>query len=147
MRHRGWPAVAVLSVVMLALVGCGGGGSTVGVTLSEFAVVPAETTASAGEVTFEATNDGPNDPHELVVVRTDLDINSLPTRDDGGVDEDGEGIEIIGEIEEFEVGATQSASFDLEAGSYALICNLVEEEEGGLEAHYKEGMRAAFTVE
>lgn len=147
MRHRGWPVLAVLSVVMLALVGCGGGGSTVGVTLQEFAVVPAEATASAGEVTFEATNEGPNDPHELVVIRTDLDINSLPTRDDGGVDEDGEGIEIIGEIEEFEVGATQSASFDLEAGSYALICNLVEEEEGGLESHYQEGMRAAFTVE
>lgn len=147
MRHRGWPVVVALSVVMLALVGCGGGGSNVGVTLQEFAVVPAETTASAGEVTFEATNDGPNDPHELVVIRTDLDINSLPTKDDGSVDENGEGVEIVGEIEGFEVGGTESAAFDLEAGSYALICNLVEEEEGGLESHYQEGMRAAFTVE
>lgn len=147
MRQRGWPIAVVLSVVMLALVGCGGGGSTVGVTLQEFAVVPAEATASAGSVTFEATNEGPNDPHELVVIKTDLDINALPTKDDGSVDENGEGIELIGEIEEFEVGASESAAFDLEAGSYALICNLVEEEAGALESHYQEGMRAGFTVD
>jgi hypothetical protein len=36
---------------------------------------------------------------------------------------------------------------DLDAGSYALICNIVEEEEGEPEAHYAEGMRADFTVE
>jgi hypothetical protein len=34
---------------------------------------------------------------------------------------------------------------DLDAGNYALICNIWEEEEQ--EAHYVMGMRSAFTVD
>lgn len=140
------PAMAL--VMTLALAGCGGGEeTTVEVTLQEFAVLPAQDTVPAGSVTFEATNEGPNDPHELVVIRTDLAPESLPTTEEGSVDEEGEGIEIIGEIEEFPVGETESATFDLEAGDYVLICNLVEEEEGEIEAHYALGMRIGFTVE
>jgi hypothetical protein len=37
--------------------------------------------------------------------------------------------------------------FDLKPGKYALICNLVEIEQGKLESHYQEGMRAAITVQ
>jgi hypothetical protein len=37
---------------------------------------------------------------------------------------------------------------DLESGSYVLICNIVEKEEGGeVESHYQNGMRTEFTVE
>lgn len=43
------------------------------------------------------------------------------------------------------MGETQSATFDLVAGTYVLLCNIYEEEEQ--EAHYAEGMRVAFTVE
>jgi hypothetical protein len=81
-----------------------------------------------------------------VVIKTDLAADALPTSEEGAVDEAGSGIEVIGEIEEFEPGETQSATFDLEAGSYVLICNVVEEEDGEKEAHYKLGMRTAFTV-
>jgi uncharacterized cupredoxin-like copper-binding protein len=142
-------AVAAIAVVLVAgLTACGGDeGSTVEVTLQEFAVLPSVASTGAGSVTFEATNDGPNDPHELVVIRTDLDVNALPTTPEGAVDEAGEGIEVIGEIEEFDPGTTESATFELEAGSYALVCNIVEEEEGETEAHYSLGMRASFTVE
>jgi uncharacterized cupredoxin-like copper-binding protein len=131
----------------LALSSCGGGGGTVDITLQEFSVLPAQDSAPAGEVTFEATNDGPDDNHELVVIRTDLAAEELPTAEDGSVDEAGEGIEVIGEIEEFPPGETQSATFDLEAGNYVLICNVVEEHEGEIEAHYSLGMRTGFTVE
>jgi hypothetical protein len=117
------------------------------VTLQEFAVLPAQASVEAGEVSFEVENTGPNDPHELVVIRTDLAPDALPTTEDGAVDEQGEGIEVIGEIEEFPPGEARSGTFDLEAGSYVLICNVVEEEEGGHEAHYAEGMFTAFTVE
>jgi hypothetical protein len=138
---------AVIAVVALGPTACGGGG-TVAVTLQEFSINPDSDSAAAGEVTFEATNEGPNDPHELVVIRTDLAADALPMSEDGGVDEGGEGIEeVIGEIEEFPVGETESATFDLEAGSYVLICNVVEEEDGELESHYVEGMRTPFTVE
>jgi len=102
---------------------------------------------SSGTVAFEVTNEGPNDPHELVVVKTDLGLAELPTNADGSFNEEGDGVEVIGEIEEFEPGATESMSWDLEAGGYVLLCNLVEEEEGGIESHYDLGMKTAFTVE
>jgi hypothetical protein len=136
-------------VAALALVAgaCGGDdGGSVEVTLQEFAVVPDVAEVSAGSVEFTVTNEGPDDPHEFVVFRTDLAPEALPTADDGSVEEEGEGVDLIGEIEEFPVGETESATFDLEAGSYVFICNLVEEEDGELESHYQEGMRVAFTV-
>jgi hypothetical protein len=148
---------AVLASALVAVAACGddddddggdggGGGATVDVILTEWQVDPAPTTASAGEVTFVADNQGVED-HELVVIKTDLDPSALPTREDGGVDEEGEGIEVIGEIEEFAPG-TAEATLNLEAGSYALICNIVEEEDSGeFESHYGEGMYTAFTVE
>lgn len=138
----------VLSGALLGLVACGGGEeTTLQVTLQEFAVLPADNSAPAGQVTFEVENTGPVDPHEFVVIRTDLAPDALPTGEDGGVDEGGEGIEVLGEIEEFPVGETMSRSFDLDAGNYVFICNIVEEEDGELEAHYQLGMRTAFTVE
>lgn len=124
----------------------GNGGATVDVILTEWAVDPEPTSVSAGDVTFVADNQGVED-HELVVIKTDLDSGALPTRDDGGVDEEGEGIEVIGEIEEFAPG-TEEGTFNLEAGNYALICNIVEEEDSGeFESHYGEGMHTSFTVE
>jgi hypothetical protein len=146
--------VALVAAALLALgaTSCGGddggdegGGDSVAVTLQEFAIGATPSSIGAGEVTFEAENVGPEDEHELVVLRTDLAPDALPTNEDGSVDEEGEGVELIGEIEEFPVGETQSASFDLEAGSYVLICNIYDAQEQ--EAHYQEGMRLGFTVE
>jgi hypothetical protein len=136
----------VLVPLALALPSCGGGDeeSTVTVTLREFAIIPAVSSTGAGNVTFEATNEGPEDDHELVVIKTDLGPSDLPTNDDGTVDEDGEGLEVIGEIEEFAPGESESATFDLEAGNYVLICNIYDDAEQ--EAHFAEGMRTAFEV-
>lgn len=163
--HRGTILLTIL-VAALALVGCGGGDegeqtaaqppttqappttarTTVAVTLQEFSVTPAQASAPAGQVTFQAKNTGPEDEHELVVLRTDLDPGGLPTKPDGSVDEEGAGLEAVGEIEEFKVGTTQSKAFDLAGGRYVLICNVVEKDEGKTEAHYQLGMRTAFTV-
>jgi hypothetical protein len=125
----------------------GGGASTVSVRLREFEVVPDKDSAPAGSVTFRATNEGPDDPHEIVVMKTDLAPGALPTKEDGSVDEEGEGVELIGEIEEMAVNATEEITFTLEEGKYVLLCNIVEEEDGEIESHYKNGMRSAFTVE
>jgi uncharacterized cupredoxin-like copper-binding protein len=124
--------------------GGGGGGTTVDVALQEFAVIPAQDSAPAGTITFQVENTGPEDVHEFVVIKTDLAPDALPTDETGVVDEAGEGIEVIDEIEDIPVGETQSVTVELEAGSYALICNIFEEEEQ--EAHYAVGMRTAFTV-
>jgi uncharacterized cupredoxin-like copper-binding protein len=123
---------------------CGGGGGTVNVTLQEFAVGTDPTSIDAGEVTFEATNEGPDDFHEFVVFQTDLGPTELPTDENGAVVEDGEGLTLIGEIEDVDVGDTKSVTLDLEAGNYVFVCNIWDEDEQ--EAHYQEGMRTTFTV-
>jgi uncharacterized cupredoxin-like copper-binding protein len=144
-RHRIRAALIGLPLV-IGLVACGAAATTVDVSVREFSIAPSVASVPAGTVTFEVTNDGPNDVHEFVVVRTDLAADALPTDADGAVLEDGEGMEVIDEIEDLAVGASETLTLTLEAGSYVLICNIVEEEEGETEAHYAMGMRSAFTV-
>lgn len=134
------------SVMGLGLVaaGCGGGGEDVSVTLQEFAVGTDPASVSAGSVTFNIENKGPDDAHEFVVIRTDLDPTALPTEKNGSVSETGEGMEVVDEVEEIPVGDTPTLTVDLTAGSYVLICNIYDKAEK--ESHYQEGMRTAFTV-
>lgn len=121
--------------------------TSVFVSLSEYEIKPQVAEVDAGDATFIARNVGPDDPHELVIVRTDLEADRLPTVADGSFDEAGSGVEVIGEIEELAVEGQNSATFSLPAGRYVLLCNVVEEEEDGeLEAHFAEGMHTSFTV-
>ena len=123
------------------------GATTVSVTLQEFAVRPSMASMPAGTVTFVAKNTGPDDVHEMVVIRTDLDADALPVDRDGKAAEEGTGITTLGETGDIAVGETKEASFELLPGKYLLICNIVQTEpDGSLEAHYKVGMRTAFTV-
>lgn len=121
-----------------------GEGATIEVTLQEWAVVVSDTSAPAGEVTFAITNEGPDDIHEFVIFRTDLDINDLPTDENGVVDESADGMEVVDEVEDVEIGDSVDLTVTLEAGSYALVCNVYSEDED--EAHYQMGMRTAFTA-
>ena len=155
-RTRPWHLVAAFAATALAIAGCtagtspseaasgGGGGKTVAVTLQEWAVVLNADSAAAGDVTFEVTNDGPEDVHEFVVIKTDLDAADLPTDADGAVEETGEGMEVVDEIEDIPVGETQELTVTLDAGNYVLICNIYSADED--EAHYRMGMRTPFTV-
>jgi uncharacterized cupredoxin-like copper-binding protein len=118
--------------------------ATIDVSVHEFEVVPETSSASAGEVTFTVTNTGPDDVHEFVVVKTDLAPDALPTEANGAVDEAGTGIEPVDEIEDIAVGATESVTVNLEAGSYVLMCNIYDKAEK--ESHYQQGMRTSFTV-
>jgi uncharacterized cupredoxin-like copper-binding protein len=122
----------------------GGATTTVAVKVQEWAVVPAPATAPAGGVTFNVTNAGPDDVHEFVVIKTDLDPGALPTDENGAVTEEGTGMEVIGEIEDIPVGETQALVLTLEAGSYVLLCNIYDATEN--EAHYQLGMRTGFSV-
>jgi uncharacterized cupredoxin-like copper-binding protein len=121
-------------------------GSAVNVQVQEWAVVPDTLSVSAGSVTFDVENVGPEDIHEFVVVRTDVAASDLPTGDDGAFDEEADGVEVVGEIEDLEVGSSESLTLDLEPGNYVLLCNLVEEEDGALESHYQMGMWIDFEV-
>ena len=160
-RRRAAISVAAAAVLCLVAAACGdddggttaatgaatGGATTVEVTVQEFAVIPAASSAPAGDVTFNVTNEGPDDTHEFVVFKTDLAIDALPTAEDGSVDETGEGVELIDEIEDIAVGDTPTLTVSLDAGNYVFICNIVEEEGGETIAHYQQGMRVSFTAE
>ena len=123
------------------------GSTSVSVGLQEFAIVPSVASVPAGTVKFVAKNTGPDDVHEMVVLRTDLDPAALPVDKDGKADEEADGITSIGETGDVAVGETKEVSFDLAPGKYVLICNIVQTEpDGSIEAHYKVGMRTAFTV-
>ena len=130
-----------LLVVAMVVAGCGddddasgdeGGGASVSVVLSDpfgptpgqLAVEPDPSSAAAGQVEFVAKNQG-GDVHELVIVKGD-DPTALPTDEYGAVIEDDlPEDDFIGEIALVDAGTEESASFDLDAGSYILFCNIL----------------------
>jgi uncharacterized cupredoxin-like copper-binding protein len=130
------PLVLVAVLVVLSA-GCGGDDGDVSVALADFTVTADPTSAPSGDVTFDVTNDA-EQTHEFVVVQTDLAADALPTDEDGNVDEEGEGITPIDEIEDIEGGSSQSLTVNLDAGSYVLFCNLP--------GHYQQGMHTSFTA-
>lgn len=126
-QRRG--TIGALFAIVAVVAACSGGsssgaspsvaalaGSPVKVTLEEFAVTPDVASVPAGTVTFVANNTGPEDTHELVVIRTDLGARDLPVDDQGKVTEDGPGVTLIGEIEEVAVGETKQADLELTPG-------------------------------
>jgi uncharacterized cupredoxin-like copper-binding protein len=127
-------------VAMIALAArCGGGdeggaGGAVVVTMgkpSEYAMTPDPTEISAGTVTFDVKNEGTL-VHEMVVIKTDKGAANLGT--DGEADETG----AIDEVADLPAGESETLELDLEAGKYALVCNMP--------GHYAADMYADFTV-
>jgi uncharacterized cupredoxin-like copper-binding protein len=127
------PAAAALA---LAAGSCGGGGG-IGATEVDYSITLDESSAPAGDVTFDVTNDA-EQTHEFVVFKTDLAEDQLPLNADGDVDEEGAGVTHIDEIEDIEAGTTKSLTVTLDAGNFVVLCNLP--------GHYKQGMHASFTV-
>jgi uncharacterized cupredoxin-like copper-binding protein len=116
-----------------------GDGATVAVDLADtegtdgpMTMTAVPDTAASGPVAFTAENTGTIE-HEMVVLKTETPGDQL-TVTDGKVSED----DSVGEIPEFAQGTTASATLDLEAGSYVLVCNIKD--------HYELGMWTAFTV-
>ena len=153
MKRIGHPWLAVLvalgvSALLLSACNRQATAASVDISLDEWAIAASPSTVSAGSVTFEVSNRG-TETHEFVIIKTDLGLLDLPVGDDQGVDEEGEGTEIIDEVEDLAAGASETLTVDLSAGSYVLICNIVEEEDmEGMDhgSHYQMGMRTTFTV-
>ena len=137
-RHvRRWLAVPMILGLAFVTASCGGDEGTVSATLADFSITLDSDSAPAGEVTFDVTNDA-QQTHEFVVFQTDLAEDQLPTDENGDVDEEGEGVTLVDEIEDIEGGSSESLTVNLDAGSYVLICNLP--------AHYEQGMHASFSA-
>jgi hypothetical protein len=148
-----WLAAVGVTALLLAAAGCGDddgsdvrvideGGSASG---SGSASIETSGDAGAGNVAFAIDNAG-EEPHEFVVVQGDS-IEDLPTDDDGALDEGAlDSGALIGEVEPFPGGESCEGTFELEAGDYVLLCNIVEEEDGEVESHLAEGMATTFSV-
>ncbi len=108
----------------------------VNVTLKEWTITADKAAVPAGPVQFVVANHG-TVVHEMVVVKTDTPASALPVVN-GTVDEAAAG-QVIGEVEEFSPGsATHSGAFDLQPGSYVLLCNVT--------GHYGHGMRQDTSI-
>jgi uncharacterized cupredoxin-like copper-binding protein len=73
-------------------------------------------------------------PAQLVVIKTELTAEELETIAEGtAVDIEASG-ELIGTIKatELPVGTTAIASFEMDAGHYALICNVIGHHSAGM---------------
>jgi len=129
-------ALAVLIIPILTA--CGP--TTVDAALTTYKITLDKDSAPAGEITFHVHNDATDLTHEFVIFKTDLAPDNLPTNDDGTVDEEGQGVTHIDEVE-LDPGASQDLTVNLEAGKYVLICNIDSDE-----MHYAHGMHVGFTV-
>ena len=135
---RRWLVVPMILGLALVTAGCSSDDEgTVAVTVADFSVSADPDSAPAGDITFDISNDA-EQTHEFVVFKTDLAADQLPTDENGDVDEAGEGVEHVDEVEDIEGGSTQSLTVNLDTGSYVLICNLP--------GHYAQGMHTGFTV-
>ncbi|RLT26940.1 MAG: hypothetical protein DWI48_04900 [Chloroflexi bacterium] len=107
----------------------------VAVTFKDFSVASSAPSAKAGDVTFEAKNDGKL-PHQLVIVKSDLDPAALPLHEQKEVDESK--VQIVSRIPDFDSAQTKTVTAKLAPGKYVLLCNVP--------SHYTSGMFTAFTV-
>jgi uncharacterized cupredoxin-like copper-binding protein len=131
--------LGVLAVIALAvpLASCSNDSGGVGATLVDYSITLDKTDLPSGETTFDISNEA-EQTHEFVVIKTDLAEGDLPTDENGDVDEEGEGIEPVDEIEDIEGGVSESLPVNLDPGAYVAICNLP--------GHYRQGMSTSFTV-
>lgn len=138
-----------IAVLLLFAAGCTGSGESeaVNVVLGEYVVQPDRDSVGAGQVTFAVDNQG-GETHEFVVVEA-ASADELPVDENGAFDEETFGEDnVLGEVEDVESGEQGELTLDMEPGTYLLLCNVTEEEEGGeLESHFAEGMHTTFTVE
>jgi uncharacterized cupredoxin-like copper-binding protein len=113
-------------------------GTPLNVLLQDFKVQQDAAAVPAGTVSLRIRNKGPT-RHELIVVRTDRAPGKLPLQSDGlTVDEEGDGVEFVDDIDGLDIDGRQTLVLGLAPGNYVMYCNL--------EGHYLGGMYAALTV-
>ncbi len=128
----------VVGLVSIVVPACSSGSDAdVDVTATDFELAVDPTSAAAGELTISIQNDA-GQTHEFVIFKSDLAPDALPTNEDGDVDEEGEGVELVDEAEDIAAGSEAELTVTLDAGNYVFICNLP--------GHYRQGMHSGFTV-
>jgi uncharacterized cupredoxin-like copper-binding protein len=125
--------------VAYAVKSSGGPAGDIQATTVEFKIrMP--TALKTGKHTIGLTNDG-TIGHEVVLFKTDLPANQLPTDANGEVEEESPRLTNVGDSgASLPAGGTKSFSTAaLTPGHYVAVCNLP--------GHYKAGMRLNITVQ
>ena len=132
----------LLLVLALVVAACGEAGAAfqtgdvqLVVELTDYKVTTNSAIVRAGETKIGVRNRG-SQPHDLVVLRTDLAPERLPY-DLGKAKADEPGL--VARTKELRSGGTAAVTVTFEPGQYVLICNVA--------GHYGLGMRTALTVE
>lgn len=140
---------ALVVVASVGLVSCGSDPTNYGTapmdlvankisgSVREWAIDVSAQKAKSGVVTFAIANFG-TIPHEFIVVKTNFPVGEIPLGKNNRFDEDGEGVEAVDEITEFEVDTSHVLKVMLEPGAYQLLCNIA--------GHYKNGMYVGLAV-
>lgn len=106
------------------------------VTEKDYSIVLSKGTIRPGQVEFDLSNQGPSE-HEFVIFKTDLAQDQLPTKN-ALVDETASSLTKVYEQNQYPADTSKTATVNLDAGNYVIICNLP--------GHYQQGMHAALTV-
>ena len=110
------------------------GATSIPVTLTEYKIKPAATSAPAGHVTFDVTNAGQL-KHQFTIIRTTKSAATVLSKQNPNDDIAG----ARGEIASIAPGASKTLVIkNLKAGHYAIVC--------ALPGHYQAGMYSDFTV-
>lgn len=114
-------------------------GTKINVSETEMAIALSSKTVPAGPVDFVVKNDGQKG-HELVVFKTDLPLDKLPTKD-GKLDEDNPSLKNVVDSGEENIkgGEEKVLHATLTPGHYVVICNVGH--------HFEKGMKAELTVQ
>ena len=115
------------------------------VTMREWAILSDFAEVEAGTIYFLVENQGPEHPHEFVIIASDLGLGEFPI-EDGAIPDDA--LHVVGKIAEFGTESWASIAVDLSPGRYILICNISDEfdEDPEPESHYELGMRIPLIV-
>ena len=115
------------------------------VTMREWAILSDFAEVEAGTIYFLVENQGPEHPHEFVIIASDLGLGEFPI-EDGAIPDDV--LHVVGKIAEFGTESWASIAVDLSPGRYILICNISDEfdEDPEPESHYELGMRIPLIV-
>jgi hypothetical protein len=137
---------ALISLLGFAL-GCGSSTDVgkVNVTLSDGSIITDPPTIPKGTVEFTLKNNGQK-THDLVILRTNIPPDQLPTKSDGSVNTDAADITLEHTVDAIDSGDTTGRTFQMEPGTYVLISNLVDDNNGTKTAQYGQGMHTSFTV-
>jgi len=139
-KRSRWSPIAL---TLLALVACSHQpsaprGANVPVTLKDYRIQSSVTTVPAGTVIFNVHSQGPS-THELAVFETTRPADQLPLGTDGlRIDEDSSLLREAGELDQVDIGETETFVLRLTPGKYVLVCNM--------EGHYLGGMYLSLIV-